>query len=196
EGGGEVLPNLLQTHSADLRSDYVFIHDGTLLQLLTGLRGVLYTEIEVTGPAADLHSGAFGGVAPNPLNTLAHLLAGLKDRNGHVLIPGFYDAVRNPSPEELAAWRSLPLTEEAVLRMTGAPALEGEPDFGILERVFSRPTLDVHGIKGGFTDEGTKTVIPARATAKVSMRLVPEQDPSTVLASLRPYAESLATPGT
>jgi acetylornithine deacetylase/succinyl-diaminopimelate desuccinylase-like protein len=196
EGGGEVLPDLLQTHSAELRSDYVFIHDGTLLQLLTGLRGVLYTEIEVTGPAADLHSGAFGGVAPNPFNTLAHLLAGLKDRSGHVLIPGFYDAVRDPSPEELAAWRGLPLTEETVLRMTGAPALEGEPGFGFLERVFSRPTLDVHGIKGGFTDEGTKTVIPARATAKVSMRLVPDQDPNAILASLNRYAESLATPGT
>ncbi len=196
EGGGEVLPHLLKTRAEELRSDYVFIHDGTLLQLLTGLRGNLYTEIEVTGAAADLHSGAFGGLVPNPFNTIAHILAGLKDREGRILIPGFYDRVQEPTAEERASWERLPITEELLLRVTGAPALEGEPGYSIFERNFSRPTLDVHGIKGGFTDEGTKTVIPARATAKLSMRLVPGQEPDVIFAALEKHAISLATPGT
>jgi len=196
EGGGEVLPNLLKTRAAELKSDYVFIHDGTLLQLLTGLRGNLYTEIEVTGAAIDLHSGAFGGLVPNPFNTLAHILAGLKDRDGRIHIPGFYDAVRDPSPEEVVQWQRLPYTEELIRRGTGVPALEGEAGYGIFERNFTRPTLDVHGIMGGFTDEGSKTVIPARATAKVSMRLVPDQDPVAILASMTDFVASLATPGT
>jgi len=196
EGGGEVLPHLLETEADRLQSDYVFIHDGTLLQLLTGLRGNLYTEIQVTGAAIDLHSGSFGGIAPNPLNTLALILAGLKDRTGRILIPGFYDAVKDPSPEELASWATLPITEERLLEMTGAPALEGEPGYSLFERNFTRPTLDVHGVMGGFTDEGSKTVIPARAAAKVSLRLVPDQDPLLILEALRRHAESLATPGT
>jgi acetylornithine deacetylase/succinyl-diaminopimelate desuccinylase-like protein len=196
EGGGDVLPDLLKNHAAELQSDYVFIHDGTLLQLLTGLRGNLYVEIEVTGAAIDLHSGAFGGLAPNPFNTLAHVLAELKDRDGHILIPGFYDKVREPGPEELESWRKLPITEEQILRMTGAPALEGEKEFSLFERNFVRPTLDVHGIMGGFTDEGTKTVIPARATAKVSMRLVPDQEPDEIAALLEKHLATLATPGT
>jgi len=196
EGGGEVLPHLLETHAEELRSDFVFIHDGTLLQLLTGLRGNLYTEIEVTGAAIDLHSGAFGGLVPNPFNTLAQILAGLKDRGGRIRIPGFYDAVRDPSPEEIARWQQLPYDEELIRRVTGAPALEGEAGYSIFERNFTRPTLDVHGIMGGFTDEGTKTVIPARAVAKVSMRLVPDQDPGAILEALTEFVASLATPGT
>ena len=196
EGGGDVLPDLLRTHPAELQTDYLFIHDGTLLQLLTGLRGNLYVEIEVTGAAIDLHSGAFGGLAPNPFNTLAHVLAALKGTDGHISIPGFYDRVRPPEPEELESWKTLPITEEMVLRMTGAPALEGEAGYSIFERNFVRPTLDVHGIMGGFTDEGTKTVIPARATAKVSMRLVPDQDPDQVAGLLDAYLQTLATPGT
>ena len=196
EGGGEVLPDLLKTRAADLHSDFVFIHDGTLLQLLTGLRGNLYVEIEVTGAAMDLHSGAFGGLVPNPFNTLAHILAGLKDRDGHILVPGFYDRVLPPDPGEPESWARLPIDEEMILRLTGAPALEGEKGFDIFERNFVRPTLDVHGVMGGFTDEGSKTVIPARATAKVSMRLVPEQDPNQVFALLERHVASLATPGT
>ncbi|MDQ6918318.1 MAG: M20/M25/M40 family metallo-hydrolase [Candidatus Dormibacteraeota bacterium] len=196
EGGGEVLPHLLETHAEELRSDFIFIHDGTLLQLLTGLRGNLYTEIEVTGAAIDLHSGAFGGLVPNPFNTLAQILAGLKDRNGRIGIPSFYDTVRDPSREEVAGWQQLPYDEDLIRRVTGAPALEGEAGYGIFERNFSRPTLDVHGIMGGFTDEGSKTVIPAKATAKVSMRLVPDQDPVAILASMTEFVAGLATPGT
>jgi acetylornithine deacetylase/succinyl-diaminopimelate desuccinylase-like protein len=196
EGGGDVLPHLLKNHADELRSDYVFIHDGTLLQLLTGLRGNLYVEIEVTGAAIDLHSGAFGGLAPNPFNTLAHVLAGLKGRDGQILIPGFYERVREPSAEELESWNRLPITEAQILRITGAPALEGEAGYSIFERNFVRPTLDVHGIMGGFTDEGAKTVIPARATAKVSMRLVPDQDPDAIAELLEAHVATLATPGT
>ncbi|HVD02484.1 MAG TPA: M20/M25/M40 family metallo-hydrolase [Candidatus Dormibacteraeota bacterium] len=196
EGGGEVLPDLLKNHAAELQTDYLFIHDGTLLQLLTGLRGNLYVEVEVTGAAIDLHSGAFGGLAPNPFNTLAHVLAELKDRDGRILIPGFYDSVREPEPEELESWSRLPITEEMILTMTGAPALEGEAGFSLFERNFVRPTLDVHGIMGGFTEEGTKTVIPAKATAKLSMRLVPDQDPDTIAELLERHLATLATPGT
>ena len=196
EGGGPVLPGLLAREGERLKSDYTFIADGTLLQLLTGLRGVLYTEIEVTGPAVDLHSGGFGGLAPNPFNTLAHILSALKDRAGRIGIPHFYDEVRPPSEEELASWRQFPITEEMILRVTGAPALEGELEYSLPERGWSRPTLDVHGIMGGFTGEGTKTVIPARATAKVSMRLVPDQDPHGILENLRQFVAELATPGT
>ena len=198
EGGGDVLPHLLKTRADELRSDdhYVFIHDGTLLQLLTGLRGIRYFEIEVTGAATDLHSGAFGGLAPNPFNTLAHVLAELKDRQGHILVPGFYDRVRDAEPEELASWEKLPMNEAAVLRIIDAPALEGEPGFSIFQRNFVRPTLDVHGIVGGFTDEGTKTVIPARATAKLSCRLVPDQDPDEIARLVEDYATGLASPGT
>jgi len=196
EGGGPVLPGLLATDGVRLKSDYTLIADGTLLQLLTGLRGVLYTEIEVTGPAIDLHSGGFGGFAPNPFNTLAHILSALKGRDGRIGIPGFYEDVRPPSNEELASWKDYPITEEMVLRVTGAPALEGELDYSMVERGWSRPTLDVHGVAGGFTGEGTKTVIPARATAKVSMRLVPDQDPAAILESLRRFVAEQATPGT
>ena len=196
EGGGPVLPGLLARDGERLKSDYTLIADGTLLQLLTGLRGVLYTEIEVIGPAIDLHSGGFGGFAPNPFNTLAHILSALKGRDGRIGIPHFYDGVLPPSEEELASWKQFPITEEMILRVTGAPALEGELDYSLPERGWSRPTLDVHGVMGGFTDEGTKTVIPAKATAKVSMRLVPDQDPQAILENLRQFVAELATPGT
>ena len=196
EGGGPVLPGLLAREGERLKSDYTFIADGTLLQLLTGLRGVLYTEIEVTGPAIDLHSGGFGGFAPNPFNTLAHILAALKGRDGKIGIPHFYDDVRPPSEAELASWKQFPISEEMILHVTGAPALEGELEYSLPERGWARPTLDVHGIMGGFTGEGTKTVIPARATAKVSMRLVPDQDPHAILENLRAFVAELATPGT
>ncbi|GAC1654790.1 MAG: dipeptidase [Candidatus Dormibacteraceae bacterium] len=196
EGGGEVLPDLLRSDTAALATDYVFVNDGTLLQLLTGLRGNLYVEIEVSGAALDLHSGAFGGLAPNPFNTLALILAGLRDRSGRITIPAFYDAVLDPDAAELESWQKLPYTEAMLLQITGAPALEGEAGYSIFERNFTRPTLDVHGVMGGFTDEGSKTVIPSRATAKLSMRLVPDQDPDRILEDLRRHVTTLLTPGT
>jgi acetylornithine deacetylase/succinyl-diaminopimelate desuccinylase-like protein len=201
EGGGGVLPGFLEREGPNLKTDFVMINDGSFAidgqpDLVTGLRGIVYTEVEVTGPAVDLHSGGFGGVAPNPFNTIGHLIAGLKGRDGHVNVPGFYEDVRKPSAEEMASWERLGITEEYLLDQTGAPALEGELGYPLLERRWARPTLDVHGIRGGFTGEGSKTVIPAVATAKVSMRLVPDQDPDRVYESFAAFCKSLGTPGT
>jgi acetylornithine deacetylase/succinyl-diaminopimelate desuccinylase-like protein len=197
---GPALPTHVRQNAAALATDYLFIADGQFTapgmpNLLTGLRGMLYTEIEVEGAAVDLHSGIYGGVAPNPLNSLAHIIASLKGRDGRVTIPGFYDAVRAPDAAELNAWSQLPTGEDELRRDLGVRSLEGEAGFNPFERRWSRPTLDVHGIIGGFVEEGKKTVIPARAKAKVSMRLVPDQDPAPILESLRAYAPTLATPG-
>jgi acetylornithine deacetylase/succinyl-diaminopimelate desuccinylase-like protein len=200
EISGPSLPRFVTENADRLKSDYVFVADGSFVTkdlpgIVTGLRGLLYTEIEAVGAEADLHSGIFGGVAPNPLNTLAHIIADLKGRDGRITIPGFYDDVREPAPEELKTWKKLPKNEQSLKREMGVHALEGETDFTAIERVSSRPTLDVHGVIGGFVDEGKKTVIAARAKAKVSMRLVPEQDPAKILASLRSYVNQLTTPG-
>jgi len=201
ESGGRSLPELVRTSAGELTTDYLLIADGSFLApgvpaLVTGLRGMLYTEIEVVGPRVDLHSGIFGGVAPNPFNSLAHVLAGLKDRDGVVRIPGFYDEVVPPAAEELRDWATLPIGEEQQRAAMGVAELAGESAYSVPERKWARPTLDVHGVMGGFTGAGSKTVIPARARAKVSMRLVPRQDPARVLAGLRQAVAELATPGT
>src|SRR5215467_5907559 len=201
EVGGRSLPDYVRSHGADLAADYLIVADGSFVApgqpaLITGLRGLLYTEIEVVGPGVDLHSGIFGGVAPNPFNSLAHIVAGLKDRDGLVRIPGFYDDVEPPTAEELRDWQQLPITEDGLRRTMAVTELAGESGYSLMERKWTRPTLDVHGVIGGFTGAGAKTVIPARATAKVSMRLVPRQDPDRVLASLREAVAALATPGT
>jgi acetylornithine deacetylase/succinyl-diaminopimelate desuccinylase-like protein len=199
EISGPSLPRFLRENAARIPSDYVLIADGEftapgLPNLLTGLRGLLYTEIVAEGAAADLHSGIFGGVAPNPLNTLAHVISALKGRDGRITVPGFYDDVVQPTEEEVAAWDRL--KDEATLkRLMGVRALEGEEEFSPAERTWGRPTLDVHGIIGGFIGEGSKTVIPARAKAKVSMRLVPGQDPDEIHQSLATYLKGLETPG-
>jgi acetylornithine deacetylase/succinyl-diaminopimelate desuccinylase-like protein len=199
EVSGISLGRFLRDNAARVASDYVLIADGEFTapgmpNLLTGLRGMLYTEIVAEGAAADLHSGIFGGVAPNPLNTLAHVISQLKPRDGRITIPGFYDDVVPPSEEEVASWDRVK-DEAAVLRLMGARALEGEEEFSVAERTWGRPTLDVHGIIGGFVGEGSKTVIPARAKAKVSMRLVPKQDPDAIFESLGTYLQALETPG-
>ncbi len=201
EISGESMPRFLRAHGGELKTDAVLIWDGGFDEdgkptLATALRGLLYVELNATGPAVDLHSGVYGGVAPNPINTLARIVGELKDRNGHITIPGFYDAVRPPTAEELAEWRHNDSRyAETMRRTSGARTLEGEPGFLALERTGSRPTLDANGITGGFTGIGKKTVIPARASAKVSMRLVPDQDWRTILASLERQVQSLTTPG-
>ena len=200
ESGGETLPVLLRERGPALASDHVVIGDAVfspngLPVLVTALRGLLYVEIEARGPAVDLHSGLFGGVAPNPFNTLVHALAALRDPGGRVLIPGFYDGVIPPRPEELQAWARFGDDSEQVRHTMGARALEGESDQSPLVRRWARPTLDISGIPGGFTGEGAKTVIPARALAKVSMRLVPGQDPDAILERLVAHVEGLETPG-
>jgi acetylornithine deacetylase/succinyl-diaminopimelate desuccinylase-like protein len=199
EISGPSLPRFLRENAARIPSEYVLIADGEftapgLPNLLTGLRGLLYTEIVAKGAAADLHSGIFGGVAPNPLNTLAHVISAVKGRDGKITIPGFYDDVVPPAEEEVASWDRV--KDEATLkRLMGVRAVEGEEEFSPAERTWGRPTLDVHGIVGGFIGEGSKTVIPARAKAKVSMRLVPRQDPDKIYDSLATYLKGLETPG-
>jgi acetylornithine deacetylase/succinyl-diaminopimelate desuccinylase-like protein len=201
EISGESLPRYIRANGDRLKTDAVLIWDSGMDEdghptLATALRGLLYVELHATGPAVDLHSGVYGGVAPNPINTLARIIGELKDRHGHITIPGFYDAVVRPTPEELADWKKKDARYiETVKRMSGAPALEGEEGFLALERTGSRPTLDANGIVGGFTGEGKKTVIPARASAKVSMRLVPDQDWKTILAALEKQVQELTTPG-
>jgi len=201
ETASHVLPGFLRANAERLATDYLLVGDGGFLApgqptLVTALRGLLYTEIEVVGPSIDLHSGIFGGVAPNPFNSLAHVLAGLKDRDGVVRIPGFYDDVEPPTEEELRSWRALGVTDEQHREAMGVSELAGESGYSPLERRWARPTLDVHGVIGGFTGAGSKTVIPARAKAKVSMRLVPRQDPERILAALREAVDALVTPGT
>src|SRR5207302_1880027 len=150
-----------------LSTYYLLIADGEftapgLPNLLTGLRGLLYTEIVAQGAAADLHSGIFGGAVPNPLNTLAHVISALKGRDGRITIPGFYDDLVPPTAEEVELWRRVK-DENTIRSLAGVRALEGEEGFSAVERTWARPTLDVHGIVGGFVGEGYKTVIPGRA---------------------------------
>jgi acetylornithine deacetylase/succinyl-diaminopimelate desuccinylase-like protein len=200
EVSGPSLPGFVRANAERLKSDYLFIADGLFTapgqpNLVTGLRGLAGGEIEVTGASADLHSGIYGGVAPNPFHSLVHILAALKGRDGRISIPGFYEAVRPPSENELAAWNRVPVDEETLKRDLGVPALEGEQEYSVHERRWARPTFEIHGIIGGFTGEGVKTVIPARARAKITMRLVPEQDPQRVVDALAEYLPELATPG-
>jgi acetylornithine deacetylase/succinyl-diaminopimelate desuccinylase-like protein len=157
---------------------------------------MIYTEIEAQGAKVDLHSGIYGGAAPNPFVALAQVIAALKDAQGHILIPGFYDKVEAPSADELKAWKSLPFDEEAYRSSeVGSRELTGEAGFSVLERTWARPTMDVHGMPGGFIGAGAKTVIPAKATAKISFRLVPGQNPQEVFAQYRNYVESLQPKG-
>lgn len=200
EAGGRVVNRYITEHGDELRAEIAQVADTGLVApgiptLEAGLRGNVYTEVHVRGAAQDLHSGLYGGVAPNPLNALAHIIAGLKDRDGRITIPGFYDNVRMPDEDILESWRGLPLDEAALRHEIGSKALVGEPGYSALERMWARPTLDVHGIAGGFTDEGSKTVIPAEATAKISMRIVPEQRGIDIFELFRKRVLELAPAG-
>ncbi len=201
EVGGEGIAAYLREHSADLKCDVALVCDTEMFApdlptLCVGLRGMIYTEIEARGARTDLHSGMYGGAAPNPFVALAQVIAKLKDEDGRILIPGLYDGIGQPSEAERAAWRSLPFDEEHYRETeVGSTALTGEPGYSVLERTWARPTLDVHGMPGGFTGAGAKTVIPAKATAKVSLRLVPGMDSQTAFQKLRDYVLSIAPKG-
>ncbi|MGB2939823.1 MAG: dipeptidase [Candidatus Dormiibacterota bacterium] len=201
EISGKALEQYLKENTEEMAGDAVFVADNNfpapgLPAVLTGLRGLVYTEIEAVGAAADLHSGTYGGAAPNPLNALAWALAELKDRTGRVQIPGFYDKVIDPTAEEMESWKRLGIDEDKLLREEiGSESFFGEEEYGVLHRSYARPTLDVHGIRGGFVGEGPKTVIPARALAKVSMRLVPDQDPDEVYDAYVKRVAELQSPG-
>jgi acetylornithine deacetylase/succinyl-diaminopimelate desuccinylase-like protein len=201
EVGGEGIARFVREHPEELKADFALVSDTEMFEpelptLCVGLRGMIYTEIEARGARTDLHSGMYGGAAPNPFLALAQVLAQLKDAEGRILVPGFYDDVKTPSEAELKAWKRLPFDEEHYRETeVGSSELTGEKGFSVLERTWSRPTLDVHGMPGGFIGAGAKTVIPARATAKVSMRLVPNMTPERVFARYTQFVESLRPPG-
>jgi acetylornithine deacetylase/succinyl-diaminopimelate desuccinylase-like protein len=193
EIGGASIAKFVAGNPEKLKADVALVSDTALYAegiptLCIGLRGLIYTEVEASGPMRDLHSGLYGGAAPNAVFGLIELLAKMKSADGRIQIPGIYDDVKEPAAAELQSWKSLPFREaDFLVKEVGSTALTGESDRSVLERVWSRPTLEVHGIAGGFTGAGAKTVIPAKATAKVSFRLVPDQDPQKVIDSFRKF---------
>jgi acetylornithine deacetylase/succinyl-diaminopimelate desuccinylase-like protein len=201
EIGGESVAKYVAENAAKLKADVALVSDTAMYAegiptLCIGLRGLVYTEIEAKGPARDLHSGLYGGAAPNAVFGLVELLAKLKDSNGVIQIPGMYDDVQPPAPAEKQSWASLPFNEAEFLeKEVGSTRLTGEPGYSVLERVWARPTLEVHGIAGGFTAAGAKTVIPATATAKVSIRLVPKQDAGKIVAAYKKFVADNAPAG-
>jgi acetylornithine deacetylase/succinyl-diaminopimelate desuccinylase-like protein len=182
----------VREQAARLACDAVLIADSAMLSpqhplVMLGVRGNCYLEVEARGPATDLHSGTYGGIVDNPLNVLVRLLAGLQAADGRILVPGFYDGVRELSAEERALLARMPVTEAMALALTGVPALGGEPGYSLVERATARPTLEIHGLVGGYTGPGKKTVIPTVARAKVGMRLVPDQNPEAIAALVRAF---------
>ena len=191
EVGGEHIESYVASKPARIKADAAVICDTEMFApelptICVGLRGIVYGELIVQGADHDLHSGVYGGAAPNPIQAIAEILTALKDREGHIRIPGFYDRVQPPSQKERAAWARLPFDEQEYKdKEVGVKELVGEPEIQLFERLWARPTLEVHGIRGGFTGEGAKTVIPARALAKLSMRLVADQRPDEATAQLQ-----------
>jgi acetylornithine deacetylase/succinyl-diaminopimelate desuccinylase-like protein len=200
EVGSANLEAFLVKHRAMLDADVIVVSDTGMLApdqpaLCYALRGLMYTQIEVTGPGRDLHSGEFGGAVMNPANALAGILARLKDADGRILVPGFYDAVREVSPAEREVLAKVPFDEAGFIRESGAPVAYGEKGWTTMERIWCRPTCDVNGMWSGYIGEGAKTVLPSFAAAKVSFRLVPDQDPKTLFPRYEAYVRSLAPPG-
>src|SRR3954468_6124867 len=190
----------LEANRDRLTADVAIISDsgffeGNIPAITLSLRGIMYAQIDVVGTEVDLHSGGYGGVVQNPANALAQIIAGLKGPDGRIRIPGFYDDVSALPEEDRAALAALPFDEDAYLQRLGLPTLVGETGYTTLERRAIRPTLDVNGIWGGFMGEGSKTIIPAHAHAKVSCRLVPDQDPATIFEAFRDYVGEVAPPG-
>ena len=197
EIGSPSLGDFIANHTDLLACDFAVNPDSGLIgkeypTITYGLRGLAYFELRVFGPAHDLHSGMFGGVVHNPANVLAELIAGMHDDKGRVTLPGFYNSVRELSKEEREDFTRLPTDESHFLKQTGSQGLYGEAGFTANEQTGARPTLDVNGLLSGFTGEGSKTVIPAWAMAKISTRLVPDQDPDEVHQQLLRYLEQNA----
>jgi acetylornithine deacetylase/succinyl-diaminopimelate desuccinylase-like protein len=204
EGEEEIgSPNLapfIEEHKGLLSCDFALNPDGSMLgadlpTIPYALRGMAYFEINVQGPSGDLHSGMYGGAVVNPGNELARLIGGMHDENKRITLPGFYDSVLEMDKKERQALAELPMDERYYLDLSGGPALDGEKGYTPVERVGGRPTLDVNGFLTGYTGEGSKTVLPAKAMAKISMRLVPDQDPEEVHQQLLQYMEENASPG-
>ena len=201
EGEEEIgSPNLaifVKENKAKLKADIILVSDTGMLandvpSITTGLRGLSYVEVEVTGPNRDLHSGLYGGCVANPINILTQMIASLHDENNHITIPGFYDRVQELSPEDRAEMAKAPYSEEAYCKALDLKATHGEAGYSTMERGSIRPTLDVNGIWGGYTGEGAKTVIASKAFAKISMRLVPDQDPEEITRLFQDHFEKIA----
>jgi len=199
ESGSPNLDACIRDNKKLLAADVVLISDTSIPgpeepAIVYGLRGICSVFLDVTGPSHDLHSGSYGGGINNPLNVICHIIAKLKDEDGHVQIPGFYDKVRPLTSEERKLLARSPVREAEWLKETGAPEVWGEPDYTVVERIGARPTLDVNGIIGGYTGPGTKTVLPSAVHAKISMRLVPDQDPAEIAELFRRYVSKIAPP--
>ena len=201
EGGEEIgspgLEDFCLAHKDLLKSDIILVSDTSMVgadvpSITTGLRGLAYWEIEVTGPNRDLHSGIFGGAVANPINVLCKMIAGITDNDGHITIPGFYDDVEEVSAREREMLAAVPYSEDKYRESLDVKALFGEKGYSTLERTAIRPTFDVCGIWGGFTGEGSKTVLPSKAYAKVSCRLVPHQDHEKISGMFIDYINRIA----
>ncbi len=197
EVGSVNLDQFVSAHKADLGADVVVISDSPMFargipSICYGLRGLVYFQIDLRGSRTDLHSGSFGGAVANPALVLSQILAQMKDRGGRIKIPGFYDDVVPLKEEERQAWASLPFNEKQYKKDFGIPKVQGETGYTTLERTWARPTFEVNGLLSGFTGEGAKTVLPAVAMAKVSMRLVPNQDPDKIAKLFEDYVVDVA----
>ena len=199
ETGSPNFDYLLNTYRSDLQADFAVISDGNMWDIetpaiVTQLRGLVYTEVSISTANQDLHSGLYGGSANNAANVLCNILGDLHDDIGHIRLPGIYDDVLDTSPAVRQSWASLSFDEGDFLRRSGLSCPAGERDRPALERLWSRPTADVHGIWAGYSDPGVKTVIPAAAHAKVSFRLVPRQDPQKVVKGFETFVQSRLPP--
>ena len=197
EVGSVHLEDFLEAHKVRLAADVVLVSDTGVIandvpSITTGLRGLSYVEVEVTGPNRDLHSGLYGGAAPNPINILCEMIASLKDEHQQITVEGFYDDVEVLSEDERKAMAEAPFSEDAYKKSIDIGAVEGEAGYSAPERMSIRPTLDVNGIWGGYTGEGAKTVIASKAYAKISMRLVPHQDPDDITAKFEAHFKRIA----
>jgi acetylornithine deacetylase/succinyl-diaminopimelate desuccinylase-like protein len=200
EAGSDNLEKFLRDWRTQLDADVIVVSDTGMLgadqpALCYGLRGLCYTQIDVTGPARDLHSGEFGGAVQNPANALCSIIAALKDGDGHITVPGFYDRVKPLTQAERDVLGRVPFDEAGFIHEAGSPVAFGEKGYTTLERVWVRPTCDVNGLVSGYIGEGAKTVLPSFASAKVSMRLVPDQDPKDLFPRFEAHVRKLAPPG-
>lgn len=201
ESGGEHIAEYVASKPARLQADAAVISDTEMFApglptICVGLRGIVYGELHVQGAEVDLHSGSYGGAAPNAIQAACEIICALKDRQGRIQIPGFYDKVREPTGAEREAWARLPFDQQKFLtEEMKATAIVGEPGLSVFDKLWARPTLEVHGIRGGFVGEGAKTVIPARAVVKLSARLVPDQDPDEIIRLVQAAVVSACPPG-
>lgn len=197
EVGSENLEGFLRENKERLSADVILVSDTSMISmetpsLETGLRGLAYMEVEVTGPNRDLHSGVYGGGVANPINVLCDMIASLQDEDGRITIPGFYDDVEELSKEQREAMAKTPFDLEAYKKDLGIGAVKGEKGYSTIERTGIRPTLDVNGMWGGYIGEGAKTVLPSKANAKISMRLVPNQDSEDISKKFKKHFEDIA----